>query len=256
MKLIIKAGATSQLAQIFIADSTKTDGSGLAGLTNASGGLTWYYFLYGASASVSVTLAAGTLGTWSTGGFKEMDATHMPGWYEIGIPNAALASGQSVAMHLQGATNMMPLPIEIQFVSYDPYDAAGLGLSRIDAAITSRMATYTQPTGFLAATFPTGTVANTTNITAGTVTTATNVTNVSAGGITTASFAAVAEAYTTKGTGASYNPVSLLWDIHQRLYSFTTVSTDIHVKKIDNSTDAHVLAMDSATDPTSSSWSS
>jgi len=34
-------------------------------------------------------------------------------------------------------------------------DAGGLDLdARIDAAITSRMATYTQPTGFLAATFP------------------------------------------------------------------------------------------------------
>jgi hypothetical protein len=40
-------------------------------------------------------------------------------------------------------------------------------LGRIDAAITSRMATYTQPTGFLAATFP-GTVASPTNITAAT----------------------------------------------------------------------------------------
>lgn len=40
----------------------------------------------------------------------------------------------------------------------------------LDAAITSRMATYTQPTGFLAATFPL-TVASTTNITAGTITT-------------------------------------------------------------------------------------
>ncbi len=38
------------------------------------------------------------------------------------------------------------------------------------------MATYSQPTGFLAATFP-GTVASTTNITAGTITTATNLTN-------------------------------------------------------------------------------
>jgi hypothetical protein len=36
---------------------------------------------------------------------------------------------------------------------------------RIDAAVSSRMATYTQPTGFLAATFP-ATVASTTNITA------------------------------------------------------------------------------------------
>jgi hypothetical protein len=51
-------------------------------------------------------------------------------------------------------------------------------VDNINATISSRMATYTQPTGFLAATFPSGTIANTTNITAGTVTTATNVTTV------------------------------------------------------------------------------
>lgn len=44
----------------------------------------------------------------------------------------------------------------------------GLTASNLDATISSRMATYVQPTGFLAATFPTGTVANTTNITAAT----------------------------------------------------------------------------------------
>lgn len=54
----------------------------------------------------------------------------------------------------------------------------GLANTNLDAAVSSRMATYTQPSGFLAATFPSGTVANTTNITAGTVTTATNVTTV------------------------------------------------------------------------------
>jgi hypothetical protein len=53
----------------------------------------------------------------------------------------------------------------------------GLTASNLDATISSRMATYTQPTGFLAATFPTGTIANTTNITAGTLTTVTTATN-------------------------------------------------------------------------------
>lgn len=47
---------------------------------------------------------------------------------------------------------------------------------QLDAAITSRMATYTQPTGFLAATFPAA-IASTTNITAGVITTVTNLTN-------------------------------------------------------------------------------
>lgn len=59
-------------------------------------------------------------------------------------------------------------------------------VTNIDAAISGRMATYTQPTGFLAATFPSGTVANTTNITAGTITTATNLTNAPTAGDFTA----------------------------------------------------------------------
>lgn len=52
----------------------------------------------------------------------------------------------------------------------------GLTASNLDATISSRMATYAQPTGFLAATFP-ATVASPTNITAGTITTVTNLTN-------------------------------------------------------------------------------
>lgn len=70
-------------------------------------------------------------------------------------------------------------------------------VDNVNATISSRMATYTQPTGFLAATFPAGTIANTTNITAGTVTTATNVTTVNglaANVITAASLAADASA--------------------------------------------------------------
>jgi hypothetical protein len=49
----------------------------------------------------------------------------------------------------------------------------------VSADIATKMATYTQPTGFLAATFP-ATVASTTNITAGTITTTTNLTNLPA----------------------------------------------------------------------------
>lgn len=48
------------------------------------------------------------------------------------------------------------------------------------------MVSYTQPTGFLAATFPSGTIANTTNITAGTMTTTTNLTNAATAGDFTA----------------------------------------------------------------------
>lgn len=78
--------------------------------------------------------------------------------------------------------------------SFARIGVAGVGLTNLgdtrianlDAAVTTRMATYTQPTGFLAAAFPSGTVANTTNITAGTITTATNLTNAPTAGDFTA----------------------------------------------------------------------
>lgn len=70
-------------------------------------------------------------------------------------------------------------------VHYRVRTATAMDMTNLDAAITSRMATYTQPTGFLAAAFP-GTVASTTNITAGTITTATNLTNAPTAGDFTA----------------------------------------------------------------------
>lgn len=76
----------------------------------------------------------------------------------------------------------------------------GLTASNLDATVSSRMATYTQPTGFLAATFPAGTVANTTNITAGTVTTCTNLTNAATAGDLTAT---MKTSVTTAATAAT-----------------------------------------------------
>lgn len=76
----------------------------------------------------------------------------------------------------------------------------GLTASNLDTTVSSRMATYTQPTGFLAATFPSGTVANTTNITAGTITTVTNLTNAPTAGDLTAT---MKTSVTTAATAAT-----------------------------------------------------
>ena len=75
----------------------------------------------------------------------------------------------------------------------DDIGVAGAGLTalgdtriaNLDATVSSRMATYTQPTGFLAATFP-ATVASTTNIVGGAITTVTNLTNAPTAGDFTA----------------------------------------------------------------------
>ena len=84
---------------------------------------------------------------------------------------AALSVGKSVMNGVSLGTGLT-----VAAVSGAVGSVTGLTASNLDTTVSSRMATYTQPTGFLAATFPAGTVANTTNITAGTITTATNLT--------------------------------------------------------------------------------
>lgn len=113
MKIAIPAGTTSKRIKILIYDSSSTTGAGLTGLVYNSSGLTWYYTKDGDPSATQVTLGTATLGTWASGGFVAVDGTNMPGVYELGIPNAAIAAGDC-HMILKGATNMVPVAIEIQ----------------------------------------------------------------------------------------------------------------------------------------------
>lgn len=114
MKISRSVGATSQILQIFIADSSSTTGAGLTGLVFNTASLVAYYHRDTDTTATAISLVTMTVGTFTSSGFKEIDATNMPGWYQFCPPNAALASGAaSVAFNLKGATNMAPLPIEI-----------------------------------------------------------------------------------------------------------------------------------------------
>lgn len=149
----IKAGATSQSVLLFLADSTSTTGGGKTGLVFNTAGLTAYYSFAGASAtSTSITLATlATVGTaWSTGGFKEIDATNMPGIYRFDIPNAALAasSGREVTLYFQGATGLAPTPIKIELTGWDNQDAVHGGLTSLpNTACTTNASLLTSGTG-------------------------------------------------------------------------------------------------------------
>ena len=114
-KLTRKLAATSQIFQIFIQDSSRTDTIvGLTGLTYSSSGLTAYYHKENQTAgATSISLVDMTIGTFTSGGFKEIDATNMPGWYEFCPPNACFTSCNSVGIQLKGATNMMLVNIEV-----------------------------------------------------------------------------------------------------------------------------------------------
>lgn len=288
MKLIVKAGKTSQTLNVFIADSSSTTGAGLTGLAYNTASLTAYYCRpQAAAASITLATLAAVNSAWSSGGFKEIDSTNMPGWYRFDVPDAVIAAGvDSVAIHLKGAANMAPLPIEINLVAYDPQDTVRLGLTALPnvasgnagAIITSGTGTaQLSVSGGVAqadaakvggqtasasgtVTFPNATLASTTNITAGTITTATNLTNAPTSGDFTAAMkasiltTALTESYATSGAAPTLTQfLYQLWQfVSQGGISGTTKTT----KKLDNSTTAMVHTTDSATQPTSISRTS
>jgi hypothetical protein len=129
MLLIVKQVSTSVRIQVFVADSTVTTGAGKTGLTNAS--FTAYYFRDGDATATSITLAAGTVGTWSSGGVKEIDATNMPGWYEFGVPNAVFANVVRQASVMLKGAGVVPINVMFQLVPWDPQDTVRLGLTSI-----------------------------------------------------------------------------------------------------------------------------
>lgn len=137
-KLSILKGTTSLRAYVFIQDSSVTTGAGLTGLVFNTASLVAYYVQPGGSAT-AITLATQTAtGAYSSGGFVAVDGTNMPGLYRLDIPNAALSGANSVVVMLKGATNMVPCVLEIELTAVDNQDAAAFGLSRVDAAISTR----------------------------------------------------------------------------------------------------------------------
>ncbi|SRR6266404_7355998 len=126
--------------------------------------------------------------------------------------------------------------------AYARLGAAGAGLTalgdtriaNLDAAISSRMATYTQPTGFLAATFP-ASIASPTNITAGTITTTTNLTNAPTAGDFTATMKTSLNAATPSVTVSDKTGFSL------------TQAFPANFSSIGISAGGHILTVDTLT---------
>lgn len=127
------------------------------------------------TASVSVTVT-GDAGTQGAGGGT---LAHEGGGEWSYVPTQAETNFDHI-MFKFSATGAIPVGIQLYTTFAQTGDSfARLGApagASISADVATKMATYTQPTGFLAATFPT-TVASPTNITAGTITTTTNLTN-------------------------------------------------------------------------------
>lgn len=162
-KVILKNGVTSVILRVKIMDSTSTTGGAKTGLTFSSSGLIISTIADNEASPTVYTAAGSTIETITTLGtfaaptatkcrFKEVDSTNHPGLYEIQIADArwAVSNARSIIITVVGATGAAQVDAEIQLSQIDVNDATAAGISRLDAAVSSRMATFTLPTNFSA----------------------------------------------------------------------------------------------------------
>lgn len=209
-------GATSQTVEFPV---YKIDGTEYTGLAFNTAGLVANYYRQNAAAHTPITLVTMTEGTWGTGsGFIVQDATDRPGWYQLGIPDAALASAtgvDQVNIVIRGAANMRPVNIIIDLVNSITLGMDGkvmISTDTMDLSSSLTVATNTM----------------TTNMT---------------------------EAYPADGTSAM-TPAQALYALTQLFTEFSRSGTTVTVKKRDASTTAFTLTWDSASSPTSSTQAS
>lgn len=149
-KLSLVQGTTSKSVSIFVQDSSQTTGIGLSGLVFNTSNLVAYYFQPGVTGSTSITLAtlASATASYSSGGFKEIDATNMKGCYRFDIPNACLTGATNVTIMLSGAANMAPVVLEIELTATNNQDAVRGGMTALpNTACTTNASLLTSGTG-------------------------------------------------------------------------------------------------------------
>jgi hypothetical protein len=122
MRRKFKGGTTSLNLTIVVYDTTSTTGAGLSGLTHTTSGLILEYRRAGQSTWTQLGVATGlvskNLGDYVSGGICANG--DRVGRYEIGIPDAAIASGvRMVEICLRGAADMHPVDIEIELDAVD-----------------------------------------------------------------------------------------------------------------------------------------
>lgn len=123
--------ATSKTIAIFIRSAVSSPvGQGLTGLAFNTAGLVLSY-QRALGARVAITLVTQTVtGAWASGGFVEIDATNLPGWYRLDVPNAALATGADFAGIGWTGANAIQDGTLIDLPAYDPL-AAGAALGTV-----------------------------------------------------------------------------------------------------------------------------
>jgi len=118
---------------------SSVDNSRLTGVAAGSVTATWYR--QGDAAPTAITLVA--LGSanaaWASGGWREISAANMPGWYRIDIPNAAFASGADwVALQISvTGTFGFDIPYRLQSAALIPDQVLKRDMSAVEAVTSA-----------------------------------------------------------------------------------------------------------------------
>lgn len=149
-KLTIKKASTDVTVYLFIQASNVTTGAGLTGLAyNTTDLVASYVRPLAARAAITLATLAAADSAHSDGGFKEVDATNMPGVYRLDLPDAVCATGvNSVVVMLKGAANMSPVVLEIQLTDFDLNTAAITAAAVADAVWDEATADHTTASSF------------------------------------------------------------------------------------------------------------
>jgi len=131
----ILVGSTDQTIDIFVQDSSATDGGGLTGLVYNTSGLTCYYRIGATGTATALALATQTVtGAHTDGGFVEIDSTNMPGMYRLDLSDAIVGTAGISKIYLHGAADMAPVIVELEVVSVNKYDSVRGGMTALPNA--------------------------------------------------------------------------------------------------------------------------
>jgi len=134
MQELVKAGSTGVLRELILRNATT--GQGVTGIAAAS--VLCAFMRQGASGSVSVPLVSGTLGTWASGSWTEVNSTACPGLYQVGLPDACFAPGATDVKVIFQYSGALERVLEFQLTGADLSNGVNLGLADIDTNISSR----------------------------------------------------------------------------------------------------------------------
>ena len=111
-------GTTGEMVDIFVQDATVSTGAGFPNLVIST--FSSYYHRTDMTSTSSVTLVStGTMGTWSSGQWLQINSTFMRGWYQFCCPNGMYVNGSSVALHMYGHPSMAPVVMRYDVTRLD-----------------------------------------------------------------------------------------------------------------------------------------